>query len=147
MSTQVARPSAGAVVGGALLVVAVATVGVVLYLSSDAHRLHDPNNGLQQLDLLYLSEPAPRPAGLSFPSGRLSLLVVCTACDLPEVDATVQRSADPRVARAYGLQRADGSIGPGYAIVDGQGRVRYRTFDPGLDDHEQEIEILLDGVR
>lgn len=146
MSSQ-GRPPARSTLGGVLLVVVVALAGVSLYVCSAAHQQHDPRQALQQLDLLYLDEPAPSVGELSFPAGRPTLLVICKACAMPEVNAHIERSDEPRVARAFALQRADGSIGPGYAIVDGEGRVRYRTFDPGLAEHEQEIEILLDGVR
>ena len=46
-----------------LLALAVAwlvpVVGVATYVQSPAHSLHDPDHALQQLDLLYLDEPAP----------------------------------------------------------------------------------------
>lgn len=63
------------------------------------------------------------------------------------MDAQVRVTADPGIARAYGLRRPDGGIGPGYAIVDPSGRVRYRTYDPGVGEHGEEIAILLHGVR
>lgn len=50
---------------------------------------------------------------------------------------------DIRAARAYGLAADDGRLGPGYALVDSRGRLRYRTFDPSLQDHAREIAILL----
>ena len=107
-----------------------------------------PNRSLWQLDLLYLDEPAPLADELSLGPG-VTLLVVCEACAVPEIDpslATVRTSADPAVARAYGLLSTSGQIGPGYAIIAG-GRVRYRTFDPEPAAHRQEIEILLRAVR
>lgn len=56
-------------------------------------------------------------------------------------------SADPAVAEAYGLRTAEGAVGPGYALIDPALRVRYRTFDPRLSVHAEEIAVLLGAVR
>lgn len=124
----------------ALAAVALPALGVGAYLASDAHARHDPRHGLQQLDLLFLDEPAPGVRA----TGRPLLLVFCDGCDLPDVDgADVQRRDDPALARRYGL----GAPGrPGYALVDASGNVRYRTYDPHLGTHETEIQTLVDGL-
>ena len=117
--------------------------GVAEYQLSDAHARHDPQHGLQQIDLLYLDEPAPgvTPA----PDGSPLLLVFCNGCALPDVDgARVLVSDDAALARRYGLGAPDS---PGYALVDGDGDVRYRSYDPGLGAHEVEIQVLVDGLR
>lgn len=68
------------------------------------------------------------------------------ACPLPQIDdAQVVRSTDRSLAARYALVD-DGRIGPGYALIDAQGHVRYRTFDPGLAEHEPKIRILVDGL-
>jgi hypothetical protein len=129
---------------GAAGVVAVCAIGVLLTLTTPGHRDHDPVHGLQQLDLLYLDEPAP-----DLPvdhRGAPLLVVVCSACAAPAVDAAVHMTDDPRVAAELALSRTDGRIGPGYALIDADGRLRYRTFDPGLSDHAEEIGILLAGL-
>ena len=54
---------------------------------------------------------------------------------------------DPDVARRYGLLTAEGRIGPGYAVVDATGTLRYRTFDPAPAAHAEEITVLLDAAR
>lgn len=128
-----------------LLVQAAAAVllpalGVGLYLSSDSHAGHDPRHGLQQLDLLYLDEPAPGVAA----TGRPQLLVFCDGCRLPAVEgADVRLLDDPELARQYGLGAPGRS---GYALVDSRGRVRYRTYDPQPGTHETEIQTLVDGL-
>lgn len=132
---------------GCAVVLAVVGVGLITYTTSPAHRRHAPNHSLQQLDLLYLDQPAPLLDELGIQRGRPTLIVVCQACIPPPVDARVVVTGDPRVARAYALARADGRVVPGYAVVDASGHVRYRTFDPGLSDHGREIEILLGAVR
>jgi hypothetical protein len=128
---------------------AAAVLGVGLYLASPDHRLHDPNHALQQLDLLYLDQPAPGLDRLPIEQGRPVVLVFCrNACRLPALaEAHVVRSTDPDLATRYALRTGDGRIGPGYALIDAQGRVRYRTFDPGLAEHETEIGILVRGLR
>jgi len=140
-------PSPRAVIGGAAATLLVVVVGLIVYVTSPAHRLHDPDHALQQLDLLYLDEPAPAADRLRIAEGAPALVVVCTRCEPPVLDAQVRVTADPDIARAYGLQRPDGGVGPGYAIVDPSGRVRYRTYDPSLDEHREEIATLLRGVR
>lgn len=124
-----------------------ASVGVTVYLMSPEHRLHDPFHALQQFDLLYLDEPAPLVRRLGLAPGRPALIVVCERCAAPSVDAQVRVTDDVEVARRYGLLTANGRIGPGYAVVDATGMVRYRTFDPAPAAHTEEIAVLLDGVR
>lgn len=131
----------------AAAVVVLCLLGVVLTLTGPAHRLHDPVHGLQQLDLLYLDQPAPMGARLDLDPTGPTLLVICRDCRPPAVAAHVVVSSDPDVADAYALRRRDGSVGPGYVMIDGAGHVRYRSFDPNLTDHGQEIQILLAGVR
>ena len=118
----------------------------MLYLSSSAHARHDPVHALQQFDALYLDEPAPAAARLDLEPGRPAVVFFCPGpCELPTIGgAQVVRSSDPAVARAYALLREDGRVGTGYALVDRRGRLRYRTFDPGLQ--QQEIQILVDGL-
>jgi hypothetical protein len=129
-------------------VAAVATAGVATYLTSPAHDLHDPNHALQQLDLLYLDEPAPGLDRLGVEPGRPAVVVFCPdACPLPDLeDAQVVRSTDAELAEQYALRTAGGRVGPGYALVDASGRLRYRTFDPGLAVHEPEIRTLVAGL-
>ncbi len=52
------RRAAGAAVS-VVVVLAIAVAGVVVYLTSSAHGLHDPVHALQQFDLFYLDQPAP----------------------------------------------------------------------------------------
>ncbi|MBX9395763.1 hypothetical protein K4749_19705 [Streptomyces sp. TRM72054] len=110
--------------------------------------LHDPAHALQQLDLLYLDQPAPGAEELGLVPGRAAVVVFCqTRCPLPELpQAQVVRSTDAHLARRYALVSESGRIGPGYALIDARGQLRYRTFDPGLADHQQEIRILIEGL-
>ena len=135
-------PGARRLLAAAALALLLPAAGVTEYLLSDAHAGHDPQHGLQQVDLLYLDEPAPgvTPA----PDGSPLVLVFCRGCVLPDVDgARVVVSDDRALARRYGLGAPSS---PGYALVDGDGDVRYRTYDPELGAHEVEIQVLVDGL-
>jgi len=129
------------------LVSGVCAVGVVVYLTSGRHELHDPFHALQQLDLVYLDQPAPGLGELGLRRGRPALVVFCRVCQAPRVEAQVRVSDRRDLARSYGLVTADGRVGPGYALIDAEGTVRYRTFDPGLAEHAEEIEVLLEAIR
>jgi len=111
-------------------VAAVATAGVLAYLLSPGYGVA-PNPGLRQLDLLYLDEPAAGLDQLGVTPGQPAVVVFCEAsCALPQVEgAQLVRSRDPALAARYALTTS-GRVGPGYALIDPQGRLRYRTFDP-----------------
>jgi hypothetical protein len=125
---------------------AVSGGGVLGYLGSSAHALHDPVHALQQFDALYLDEPAPGLTTLGIEPGRPAVVFFCgVPCDPPPVTgAQIVRSASTLLARRYALTTAEGRVGPGYALVDPAGRLRYRTFDPGL--HVREIQVLVDAL-
>lgn len=134
-----------AVLGGTLAVL-VAGAGVALYLVSPGHSRHDPQHALQQLDLLYLDEPAPAAAPLGFRPGTPAVVVFCgRACPLPDlVGAQVLRSDDPSLARRYALGE-DGRTG--FAPLDPTGKVRYRSYDPAVEQHETELQTLVDALQ
>ena len=133
------------------VVATLAVLGAALawFATTEEYQAGGALRGLRQLDLLYLEEPAPRVAALGIDPGRPALIVVCRDCDAPalgdpEVQVVVTGSEE--VARDYGLLTTSGRVGPGYAIVDRAGRVRYRTFDPHLSSHPREIDILIAGL-
>jgi len=134
---------------GCAAVLLVIAGGVMWLLGSDGWRRHGPVVGLQQLDLFYLDEPAPGIDRLGVRPGTPAVIVVCRGCRAPDVVeyGQVVVTDDSGVAAAYGLLTSDGQLGPGYAIVDARGRVRYRTFDPGVSRHAREIGILLEATR
>lgn len=143
---RLSRPGEGraAVLGGAVAVL-VAGGGVGVYVSSPEHGRHDPQHSLQQLDLLYLDQPAPGAAALGVRPGTPAVVVFCSgACPLPQLTgAQVLRSGDPALARAYALG-AGGRTG--YALIDPDGRLRYRSYDPSVEEHEAEVQALVDAV-
>lgn len=60
---------------GLIATAAVEVASVVNYLASAVHELHDPTHGLQQLDLLYLDEPAPGRQQLGIEPGHPAVVV------------------------------------------------------------------------
>lgn len=145
-SGAVVRAAAVRAVVGAALALAVSGALLAAHLDSPSGRLDAAGLGLTQLDMLYLDEPAPLPDVVGVTPGRPLLIVVCAACAAPDAGVPTTVTDDPAVAEAYALRTADGRVGPGYALVDGAGRVRYRTFDPGLAEHGEEIRVLVEAL-
>ena len=139
------RSEQRAAVAGGLLAVLGAAAGVLLYLASEGHSRHDPRHELQQIDLLYLDEPAPGYADLGLRTGSPAVVVFCPGgCPLPELDgAQVLQSGDVGLARLYALGE-DGRTG--FALVDRDGDVRYRSYDPAPHEHEIELQTLVDAL-
>jgi hypothetical protein len=110
-----------------------------------------PDDGLQQIDLLMLSERVP---GIGALEGKPTMVVTpgrgCDDAAAPEghlSDAfSLVVDPDPGLARRLGLPAAAERCQPGYALVDRDGVVRYRTYDPRWTEHAQEQEILLENL-
>lgn len=112
-----------------------------------------PDDGLLQIDVLSLHEAVP---GVDTVNGLPTMVVLAGQCDKqhqPGLKArygtVVHRSGEPGyadLARALALPKAIGRCQPGYVLVDRDGFVRYRTYDPGWWNHATEQEILLDAT-
>jgi hypothetical protein len=76
----------------------------------------------------------------------LAIVVVgATAC--PAVAAV---TGDPggRLGARYGMRSPrDGGPPVGYAVVDGRGRIRYRTLDPDMADELPEVRTIVKAVE
>ncbi|MGQ0618105.1 MAG: hypothetical protein ACT4PW_14140 [Acidimicrobiia bacterium] len=82
-----------------------------------------------------------------------------SSLDLDAVIVVVHRAGEPcggaavvaddgDVAAAVGLRRpAGGGYPVGYAALDDEDRIRYRTLDPGLAGRLDEVATILDAVR
>ena len=102
-----------------------------------------PDDGLQQLDVLSLSERVP---GVTAVDGRPTMVVVqCGPAPQRRLDEAygLVVSDDPALAERLALPRAVRDCQPGYVLLDGGSVVRYRTYDPGWPDHTFEQEVLL----
>jgi hypothetical protein len=144
-------PTGGAPRRDARIVGLVLVVGVLLtvgWLSSG--RSSAPDDGLLQIDMLTLHETVP---GVTPITGKPTIVVL--ACGparslLPErygVVVHVPSEASYReLAAALGLPEAARRCQPGYALVDRDGFVRYRSYDPGWAKHADEQAILLDAL-
>ncbi len=124
------------------------------------------------LDAGALPMPAPRVAGLPEPgrralvffaredvAGELCPELAGPASILGGADAAVVVAGTPPptcsphrvvsdpggvLARAYSLPTPrDGGPPTGYAVIDSEGRVRYRTLDPEVVDHLGEVATIL----
>lgn len=135
------------------LVLVVQAVCVALVLGwFGAGNASAPDAGLQQIDLLMLNE---RVAGVGAVDGKPTMLVVpgrgCPPAENPDAQHLDDRfalvvSPDRELARRLALPAAAERCQPGYVLLDRDGVVRYRTYDPGWPDHAQEQQILLENL-
>ena len=130
---------------GVLLVVAVQVTAVVLVGGwFAAGHASAPDAGLQQLDVLSLSE---RVDGVTAVEGRPTMVVVTCPAQLPGRRALdpsfgLVVSTDPALAVRLALPRAV-QCQAGYVLLDADSLVRYRTYDPNWLHHSFEQEVLL----
>ncbi len=122
-----------------------------------------PDSGLEQIDLVSLHQRVP---GVGAVAGKPTLYLAPGLTTDPKCAAALSRYlrsrdtptglpnrfglvviADGTVVRRLALPRAAAGCHPGYALVDGRGFVRYRTYDGGYPDHTGEQAILLDALR
>ncbi len=105
-----------------------------------------PDAGLLQIDLLSLSERVP---GAVAVDSRPTMIVLTCPDRLPAPARRLDEayglivSTDPVLARQLALPRATVECQAGYALLDGDSVVRYRTYDPGWPRHSFEQEVLL----
>ena len=105
-----------------------------------------PDDGLQQLAVLSLSERVP---GVTAVDGRPTMVVVqCGPAPQRRLDASygLVVTDDPRLAERLALHRAVRDCQAGYVLLDGDSTVRYRSYDPGWPDHSYEQEVLLEHL-
>ena len=106
-----------------------------------------PDRGLQQLDVLSFDETV---AGLAAVDRRPTMAVLrCAPAPRHALDGAYGFlvSTDPDLARRVALPRATDCAGgrqeDGYVLLDADGQVRYRSYDPGWAEHAEEQEVLL----
>jgi hypothetical protein len=102
--------------------------------------------------MLFMDEPAPGLDQLRISPGRAVVIVFgAQDCLLPLITgAQLVRCSDPAVARCYAMTTSSGRIGPGYAVVDAAGQLRYLTHDHAASERSERIQALvlaLDGSR
>lgn len=99
-----------------------------------------------------MDDPAPGLDQLAVDRGRAVVIVFdIDDCALPLIaGAQLVRCSDPAMASRYAMTTSTGRIGPGYAMVDAAGQLRYLTHDLALHERCERIKILvnaLDGAR
>ena len=105
-----------------------------------------PDAGLQQIGMITLREQVP---GVDAVDDRPTMVVL--SCDggqaLLDAYPVEVIAPSPALARSLALPRAAApSCEDGYALVDGSGFVRYRSYDPGWERHAHEQSVLLDAL-
>ncbi len=105
--------------------------------------------GRRRLDMLFLHEPAPGLEQLALRPGHPAVVVFsANPCDLPQViGAQLVRCADLNLALEYALATSTGQIGPGYAVIDTAGQLRYLTHDPAPGEHSAQIQMIIDALH
>ena len=140
-------PPGGATRRERVLVAAVVTLGVLLTVGwLGSGRPSAPDDGLQQIGMITLRERVP---GVSAEDGRPTMVVLSCDGGTAALSGYPVRvlNPDPGLARSLALPRAAApACADGYALVDGAGYVRYRSYDPGWERHAHEQSVLLDAL-
>ena len=101
--------------------------------------LTDPACAAEVRDFLDRRRDPTYPAVLLVPAGPLPTGL------LPGTEVRTENVAP--LVRALALPDAARGCTPGYAVVDADGDVRYRTYDPGYGGHAAEQSVLLDTLQ
>ena len=103
---------------------------------------------LPQLDVLFIDEPGPGLDELGIDRGRLVVIIFgADDCVVPQVrGAELVRCAEPVVAARYAMTTSGGRIGPGYAVVDAAGQLRYLTHDFAPGERGERIQRLINAL-
>jgi hypothetical protein len=103
---------------------------------------------LPQPDMLFIDEPAPGVDQLTVDPARAVVIVFgAEGCVLPLIaGAQLVRCSDPALAWRYAMTTSTGLIGPGYAVVDAAGQLRYLTHDVAPGERPERIQILVNAL-
>lgn len=113
-----------------------------------ATSVREPSHHLPQPDLLFLNEPAPGLDQLAVDPGRVVVIVFgAQDCVLPLIaGAQLVRCSDPALAWRHAMMASTGCIGPGYAVVDVAGQLRYLTHDFAIGERGERIQRLINAL-
>ena len=114
--------------------------------------LDDPDPTRQRIGLLTSAGASPRAPAIEDWSDGPTVVLFTGDLDPAPLRAAARRPGAGLVVgtdpAAFGLDETDGGRPPvGYAIVDSDGRIRYATLDPHVDEHAGELDTMLEGVR
>ena len=77
----------------------------------------------------------------------VAVVVVSADADACRQGALVLETSGREAAEAFGLpSRRDGGVPVGYAIVDSEGRIRYRTLDPSVAGLLDEVTTMVEAL-
>ncbi|MCA1694134.1 MAG: hypothetical protein LC749_05065 [Actinobacteria bacterium] len=110
--------------------------------------VREPSLHLPQPDMLFMDEPAPGLDELTVDPGRAVVIVFgAPDCVLPVIaGAQLVRCSGPALAWRYAMTTSAGCVGPGYAVVDAAGRLRYLTHDVALGERGEWIQRLINAL-
>lgn len=111
--------------------------------------VREPSLHLPQPDLFFVDEPAPGLDQLAVDSGRAVVIVFgAQDCVLPLIaGAQLVRCSDPALAWRYAMTTSTGRIGPGYAVIDAAGQLRYLTHDFAPGERGERIQRLINALN
>lgn len=114
-----------------------------------ATSVREPNLHLPQPDLFFLDEPAPGLDEITVDPDRPVVVVFgARDCVLPLIaGAQLVRCSDPVLAWRYAMTTSTGRIGPGYAVVDAAGQLRYLTHDVAPGERGERIQRLINALN
>ena len=104
---------------------------------------------LPQPDLFFLDEPAPGLDELTVDPRRAVVIVFgAQDCALPLIaGAQLVRCSDQALAWRYAMTSSTGRIGPGYAVIDAAGQLRYLTHDFAPGECGERIQHLINALN
>lgn len=107
-----------------------------------------PATDLPALDVLFIDEPAPGLDELAIDLGRPVVIIFgADDCVVPQISgAQLVRCAEPALAARYAMTTSTGRVGPGYAVVDAAGQLRYLTHDFAPGDRGERIQRLVNAL-
>jgi hypothetical protein len=107
-----------------------------------------PATDLPPLDVLFIDEPAPGLDELAIDPGRPVVIIFgADDCVVPQIGgAQLVRCAQPALAARYAMTTSAGRVGPGYAVVDAAGQLRYLTHDFAPGERGERIQRLINAL-
>lgn len=107
-----------------------------------------PATGLPPLDVLFIDEPAPGLDELAMDRGRPVVIIFgANDCVVPQISgAQSVRCAESVLAARYAMTTSAGRVGPGYAVIDAAGQLRYLTHDFAPGERSERIQHLINAL-
>ncbi|MDQ2883468.1 MAG: hypothetical protein M3Y48_20495 [Actinomycetota bacterium] len=98
--------------------------------------------------MLFIDEPAPGLDELAMDRGRPVVIIFgANDCVVPQISgAQLVRCAESVLAARYAMTTSAGRVGPGYAVIDAAGQLRYLTHDFAPGERSERIQHLINAL-